>query len=725
MTLKGTNYVEGALRVYEDKFESELRLETDLKTVLGARSATLFATAFDIHTVFDLVSHYPRRYATRGALTPIVLAEKDEYVTIVGEIISASQRRLKARKGNILQVLISDGQRNIALTFFNQLWKIDEFVAGRRGLFSGKIAFYNGLLQLSHPEYELFADDVAKMSEQEMQEWTQKPLPIYPATRNATNVKIQKAMVVVLDQLGQVESGVPLQILQKRHLLEYRQALEYIHRPENMQQKQLGRASLRFQEGFVLQAALRKQRQNLQDRSAKPRQVKNDDVLRVFDARLPFELTPDQHEVGERIAQELRREHPMQRLIQGEVGSGKTVVALRAMLIVSQTGGQCAFLAPTEVLAGQHMASLVDMLGQELIEKLKPVVLIGSISVAQRKKALLAIAAGTSKIIVGTHALLSDGVSFADLGLVVIDEQHRFGVEQREKLRAKSKYVPHLIILTATPIPRTIAMTVFGDVDVSTMKHVPKERAGVKTFVVERNPLNPLYQRVWSRCSEEMQKGHQIFVVCPAIFAAGQRVSVEGMLEYLLAKEIFKGRNIAPLHGELCSEEKEEVMIRFRHGEIDMLVCTTIIEVGVDVPNATVMVVCEADRFGISQLHQLRGRVGRGSLPGLCLLLTQNTQDESGYKRLQAVAATTDGFKLAIQDLEMRKEGDILGTRQSGGKSSLRLLRVVKDEALIVETRKEVYDFFPEVDDMVAFKPLQRAIERHIHTDSQTFLSKY
>jgi len=507
---------------------------------------------------------------------------------------------------------------------------------------------------------------------------------------------------------------------------------------------------LRFQEAFVLQAALLQQRQRLRTAATIPRVAGA--LLDGFDATLPFTLTGDQRAVGEQIAIDLADSSPMNRLIQGEVGSGKTLVALRAMLAVAQSGGQTALLAPTEVLAHQHLRSIVRTLTPDLVARLRPTILTGQLPMAERKKALLAAASGSSLMVVGTHALLSESVGFADLGLVVVDEQHRFGVEQREALRLKGAQPPHVLVLTATPIPRTVAMTVFGDLDISSIAELPSGRVPIESFVVPLADKPGWMPRVWQRLAEELGKGRQAFVVCPAIDAThsddelasggtGAPLAVSGgpesttlkpnlpatvlaTLEHLRALPQLSTARVEALHGRMSSDEKDRVMQEFASGAVDVLVATTVIEVGVDVPNASMMVILDADRFGVSQLHQLRGRVGRGEVPGLCLFVTGAQGDTLARERVEVVASTLDGFELAQRDLELRQEGDVLGRVQSGGRSSLRLLRVVKDAQLIFEARDLAAAILERDPSLEAQPALRAALERRLDAAAEAFLAK-
>ncbi|GAB2450410.1 ATP-dependent DNA helicase RecG [Conyzicola lurida] len=719
-------------------------LDEPLKKALGPRTSAALAKGLKLQTVGDLLSHYPRRYIRRGELTELTHLPLDENVTIVAEVLSVSQRSMQARKGSILEVKISDGKGILSLTFFNQAFRKEELVPGVRGIFAGKIGEYRGALQLTHPDYELF--DAADLGDggEATRAFLETLVPVYPATASMTSWQIQKAVSVVLDTLPPLTDPVPAAIRTRRKLMSYERAVQSIHRPSTDAEWAGARKALRFQEAFVLQAALLQQRAKLRSVASTPRAAGG--LLAGFDAALPFTLTGDQQRVGQEVAGDLQSGTPMNRLVQGEVGSGKTLVALRAMLAVAESGGQSALLAPTEVLAQQHFRSIVKTLGPDLAARLRPVLITGQLPVAEKRKALLAAVSGSARIVVGTHALLSDNVGFFDLGLVVVDEQHRFGVDQREALRLKGTTPPHVLVLTATPIPRTVAMTVFGDLDISTIAELPGGRVPIKSFVVWNKPL---YDRVWSRAAEEIAQGRQVFVVCPAIDAkeveevepgaevaepsaagapgskqAQKIANVTETAAELRAHPALAGLRLEVLHGRMPSEEKDGVMQAFAAGRIDILVATTVIEVGVDVPNASTMVILDADRFGVSQLHQLRGRVGRGGVPSVCLFVTHAEDGTLARERVEAVASTLDGFELAQKDLELRQEGDVLGTTQSGGRSSLRLLRVVKDGALIAEAR-ELASAVLEVDpQLVDYPDLAEALARRLDAEAEAFLSK-
>jgi ATP-dependent DNA helicase RecG len=705
-------------------------------TTLGGRTASALQKGLGLVTVGDLISHYPRRYAKRGELTALADLEVDSSVTIVAEVLTVAERSMKAKHGTIFEAKITDGKGILTLTFFNQAWRSNDLKPGVRGIFAGKVGEYKGVRQLAHPDYELF-DETVDLTNPLATDWVNTPIPIYPATSTVASWQIGNAIKAVLEGLPVLDDPVPADVRADYKLISYGRAIELIHRPTTDADWRGARKSLRFQEAFVLQSALLQQRAELRSKATPPRLPGK--LAKEFDAEMPFTLTMDQKLVGEEIAMDMAGPAPMNRLVQGEVGSGKTLVALRAMLSVADSGGQSALLAPTEVLASQHLRSIVSTLGPDRAAKLRPTLLTGQLGVAERKKALLAAISGSSSIIVGTHALLSDNVGFFDLGLVVVDEQHRFGVEQREILRQKGTTPPHVLVLTATPIPRTVAMTVFGDLDISTIVELPAGRIPIESFVVPLAEKPGWVTRVWERVAEELAKGRQAFVVCPAIdpttpdpelgrapeLGEGpSAANVKDVLESLKSNPVLAGRRISSLTGRMSSEAKDATMRAFAAGEIDVLVATTVIEVGVDVPNASAMVVLDADRFGVSQLHQLRGRVGRGTVPGLCLFVTRAEEGTIGRERVDAVASTLDGFELAQKDLELRQEGDVLGSIQSGGRSSLRLLRVAKDGELISDARLLAAGVLDADPTLAAHPALLEALARRLDETEAAFLAK-
>ena len=673
---------------------------TPLTGALGDKTAKALDKQFGIKTVADLLLHFPRRYSKRGELTDFSLLPIGEVVTVVGQVQSTNQRSMKGRKGSIFEVVLGDGNGQLTLAFFNQTWRQAELHAGVQGLFSGKIGAFSGKLQLTHPGYELFD---AEIIDQQAKAWAELPIPIYRATGTLSSWRIQKAIEKVLDAGSSVTELMPLELLEKQKLVTLKAAIELIHRPKKDSDWEKATKSLKFHEAMLLQLGLLERRKKAEKEQASV--YESGALLSKFDASLPFALTQGQLAAGSEIAADLAQGHPMNRMLQGEVGSGKTVVALRAILAVAESGGQSALLAPTEVLASQHFRSIVQALGPAVAKELGVRLLTGQLPLAARKKTLLDMASGNCRLVIGTHALLSDNVSFFDLGLVIIDEQHRFGVGQREALKSKAKHSPHSLVMTATPIPRTLAVTVFGDLDVSSLRELPKGRQPIATHVVEITRKD-LVARVWERVSEEVSSGRQAFVVCPKIDsqqveesgtgpemelleseAGPEPASVTSVFASLENNKLLAGIRIGLLHGRMSSKEKDEIMDQFESGELQVLVATTVIEVGVNVPNASTMVVLDADRFGLSQLHQLRGRVGRGEHAGLCLLVSGVQPETLAAQRLDALSKISDGFELSEIDLDLRGEGDVLGNSQSGGRSSLQLLRVVRDAKLIQEVR--------------------------------------
>ena len=684
-------------------------LDSKLVGVLGDRTTKVLNDLFGYLTVGDLLHHYPRRYLVRGELSNISELNEGDEVTILAEVYSATSRRLHARKGNILEVIVTDGSAKLSLTFFNQAWREKDLKVGKQGLFAGKVGVFNGKRQLAHPDYEMIADgnDV----DAAVEGFAGKYLPMYPASAKLPSWKIAQCIELAVGALDEVPDYLPESVREKYGYPTLHQALVQLHNPADLDSAEKARQRLTFDEAFMLQLLLLSRRKELKNLNAVARPAHPGGLLDAFDALLPFELTAGQRSVAAEIADDLSQPHPMHRLLQGEVGSGKTVVALRAMLTVIDNGGQAALLAPTEVLAAQHLRTMQKLLGSlaqggmlDGTEGATQVTLItGSQSAAARKEALALAASGAAGIVIGTHALLGESVSFNDLGLIVVDEQHRFGVEQRDALKSKATNPPHLLVMTATPIPRTVAMTVFGDLDVSTLRELPLGRQPITTHVIPVLEKPGFLDRAWERIKEEVSQGHQAYIVAPRIaagtsedsdmdFLMGESSTEIASVEELgplLSGGALQGVKVAPLHGRQSAELKDSTMQAFTNKEIDVLVSTTVIEVGVDVPNATVMVIMDADRFGVSQLHQLRGRVGRGTSPGLCLLVTSAEPESSARARLDAVAGTVDGFELSRIDLEQRREGDVLGASQSGSRSHLRLLRVLRDESMIEQARED------------------------------------
>ena len=719
-------------------------LESKLSSVIGDRTAKVLTDTFDIRTVGDLMRHYPRRYLVRGELSDISeLVEGDE-VTILAEVLSSTNRPLRGRKGSIFEVVVTDGTDKLSLTFFNQAWREKELKAGRQGLFAGKVGVFNGKKQLAHPDYEMIPDgndvDAAASS------FAGKYLPVYPASAKMPSWKISKCVEMAIDSLDEVEDFLPEHIRSSFGYPTLHQGLVQLHRPADLDSAESARERLTFDEAFLLQSLLVLRRNELRKLNTASRKAIKGGILDSFDASLPFQLTGGQKTVCAEIEADLAQDHPMHRLLQGEVGSGKTIVALRAMLAVVDSGGQAALLAPTEVLAAQHLRTIEKLLGPLAQggtlgshEGATQVTLItGSQNAAARKAALALAASGDAGIVIGTHALLGEKVEFKDLGLIVVDEQHRFGVEQRDALKEKAQKPPHLLVMTATPIPRTVAMTVFGDLDVSTLRELPLGRQPITTHVIPVMEKPTYLERAWARIREEVGQGHQAYVVAPRIAAGSDEnadidflfgtessdiASVEELAPRLHGGDLA-GLRVAMLHGRLSSEEKESTMKAFAAGEIDVLVSTTVIEVGVDVANATIMVIMDADRFGVSQLHQLRGRVGRGTSPGLCLLVTNAIAETPARERLDAVAGTVDGFELSRIDLEQRREGDVLGASQSGTQSHLRLLRVLRDEELIEKARTAAQDLIATSLDLTSYPALKKELSAMANDMAVDYLDK-
>ncbi|MFF9334685.1 ATP-dependent DNA helicase RecG [Streptomyces albogriseolus] len=726
-------------------------LDEPLKKVLGPATAKVMAEHLGLHTVGDLLHHYPRRYEERGQLTHLADLPMDEHVTVVAQVADArlhtfASSRAPRGKGQRLEVTITDGSGRLQLVFFGAgVHKPHkELLPGTRAMFAGKVSVFNRRLQLAHPAYELLRGD----AEETVETWAGALIPIYPATAKLESWKIGKALQTVLPSAQEAADPLSEPLREGRGLVTLPEALLKIHRPHTKADIEEARARLKWDEAFVLQVALARRRHADAQLPAVPRRPRPDGILAAFDDRLPFTLTEGQRKVSEEIFADLATDHPMHRLLQGEVGSGKTMVALRAMLAVVDAGGQAAMLAPTEVLAQQHHRSVTEMMGDlaqggmlgGADDATKVVLLTGSMGTAARRQALLDLATGEAGIVIGTHALIEDKVQFHDLGLVVVDEQHRFGVEQRDALRGKGKQPPHLLVMTATPIPRTVAMTVFGDLETSVLDQLPAGRSPIASHVVPAADKPHFLARAWERVREEVEKGHQAYVVCPRIGdeedgAKAKKKSPEDEAEKRpplavldtaeqLARGPLAGLRVDVLHGRMPPDDKDAVMRRFAAGEVDVLVATTVIEVGVNVPNATAMVIMDADRFGVSQLHQLRGRVGRGSAPGLCLLVTEMPEAGPARQRLNAVASTLDGFELSRIDLEQRREGDVLGQAQSGTRSSLRMLAVIDDEEVIAEAREEATRIVAADPDLERLPALRTALDALLDEEREQYLEK-
>ncbi|MFI8309707.1 ATP-dependent DNA helicase RecG [Streptomyces microflavus] len=726
-----------------------------LKNRLGGATAKVMAEHLGLHTVGDLLHHYPRRYEERGKLTALADLPLDEHVTVVAQVADARILMFNNGRGKRLEVTLTDGSGRLQLVFFGHgVHKPHkELLPGRQAMFAGKASVFNRKMQLAHPTYQLLDASDADEATEAVDAFAGRLLPIYPACKQLDSWRIAKAVDAVLPLAQDAVDPLPASLRAGRGFTPLPEALLKVHRPQTKADVEDARARLKWDEAFVLQVALARRRYADTQLPAVARSPVADGLLDAFDAKLPFTLTEGQEKVSKEIFDDLATEHPMHRLLQGEVGSGKTMVALRAMLTVVDAGGQAAMLAPTEVLAQQHHRSITEMMG-ELAEGgmlggsdrgTKVVLLTGSMGMAARRQALLDLVTGEAGIVIGTHALIEDKVQFHDLGLVVVDEQHRFGVEQRDALRSKGKQPPHLLVMTATPIPRTVAMTVFGDLETSVLDQLPAGRSPIASHVVPAKDKPHFLARAWERVAEEVENGHQAYVVCPRIGddaeeAEGKKGKAKkkapdedpekrpplAVLEIAdeLRKGALAGLSVEVLHGRMHPDEKDDVMRRFSAGDVDVLVATTVIEVGVNVPNATAMVIMDADRFGVSQLHQLRGRVGRGSAPGLCLLVSEAHEASPARARLSAVAATLDGFELSRIDLEQRREGDVLGQAQSGVRSSLRMLTVIDDEEVIAAAREEAVAIVAADPELEHLPELRTVLAALLDKDREEYLDK-
>jgi ATP-dependent DNA helicase RecG len=686
-----------------------------VRAIVGEKAAKVLEKAFEIRTVGDLLAHYPRRYFERGELTDLSELRPGEQATVQVRVVKVDAHQIRP-KLHKTDVTVTDGTGKLVATFFNQKHLPRVLSPEMEIMLAGEVEIFRGKLQLKQPDIALDANGLV--------EDAGKLVPVYPATKALSSWALRRSIAHALDVVDVVET-LPAAVSERRGLIGRAQALRGIHTPEDFGQVKAARDRLRYDEAFVLQVVLAQRRLLAALEPATPRAARSGGLLEAFDASLPFSLTAGQQAVSEQLMADLARPVPMHRLLQGEVGSGKTVVALRAMLAVVDSGGQAALLAPTEVLAQQHARSIDALLGPlgrggqlgSADQATRIALVTGSMTAAARRATLLDIGVGDAGIVIGTHALLENAVQFFDLGLVVVDEQHRFGVEQRNALRGKAATPPHVLVMTATPIPRTVAMTVYGDLETSTLTELPAGRQPISTTVVPTADKPGWLERVWQRAREEVAAGRQVYVVCPRI-DGGDDEPVDDLadrddgwaatatvvdLAPMLRQGPLDGLQVEILHGRMTAEAKDDVMRRFAAGTVDVLVATTVIEVGVDVSNATAMIVLDADRFGISQLHQLRGRIGRGEHAGVCLLVTGAAAGTPARERLDGVARTVDGFELARLDLEQRREGDVLGQSQSGSRSQLRLLRLLRDEDVIVAARADAVE-------LVAADPV---LERH------------
>jgi len=701
-------------------------LSDRLTYLVDAKSGRLLDELFGIRTVDDLLRHYPRGY-TEGATqrgTGEQAPDEGQHITLVDTITDTESFPMKKdRKRWVHRIILGSGRSKVTATFFNANYIKKDLTKDTKVMLSGEVGYYRGAMQLTHPAFLILeapdgkthgtkslkkiADASHAVSSEEVTSaYEGRFFAIYPASAKMQSWDIFACVRQVLDVLDPVADPLPAELRDELGLIAEDEALRAIHLSENEHERRLARERLTFDEALGLQWALVARRHGELSESGPPAPPRSDGLAAQLLGRLPFQLTAGQREVLDVLSDGLAATRPMNRLLQGEVGSGKTIVAVLTMLQMVDAGYQCALLAPTEVLAAQHLQSVRDVLGPLAMggqlggadNATRVALLTGSMTAAQKKQIRSEVAGGQVGIVIGTHALLQEAMEFHNLGMVVVDEQHRFGVEQRDQLRAKARpgITPHLLVMTATPIPRTVALTVYGDLETSTLRELPRGRQPITTSVIFVEDKPAWLDRAWQRIIEEVADGRQVYVVAPRIDESDDADKQEGARPSATAEDLharLRSKELANLrlglmHGRLPADEKDAAMAAFRAGEIDVLVCTTVIEVGVDVPNATVMLVMDADRFGISQLHQLRGRIGRGEHPSLCLLASWVPPGSAAGRRLRAVAETMDGFALADLDLKERKEGDVLGRNQSGRAITLRLLSLA-DHGTFIEAARD------------------------------------
>ena len=701
-------------------------LSDRLTYLVDAKSGRLLDELFGIRTVDDLLRHYPRGY-TEGATqrgTGEQAPDEGQHITLVDTITDTESFPMKKdRKRWVHRIILGSGRSKVTATFFNANYIKKDLTKDTKVMLSGEVGYYRGAMQLTHPAFLILeapdgkthgtkslkkiADASHAVSSEEVTSaYEGRFFAIYPASAKMQSWDIFACVRQVLDVLDPVADPLPAELRDELGLIAEDEALRAIHLSENEHERRLARERLTFDEALGLQWALVARRHGELSESGPPAPPRSDGLAAQLLGRLPFQLTAGQREVLDVLSDGLAATRPMNRLLQGEVGSGKTIVAVLTMLQMVDAGYQCALLAPTEVLAAQHLQSVRDVLGPLAMggqlggadNATRVALLTGSMTAAQKKQIRSEVAGGQVGIVIGTHALLQEAMEFRNLGMVVVDEQHRFGVEQRDQLRAKARpgITPHLLVMTATPIPRTVALTVYGDLETSTLRELPRGRQPITTSVIFVEDKPAWLDRAWQRIIEEVADGRQVYVVAPRIDESDDADKQEGARPSATAEDLharLRSKELANLrlglmHGRLPADEKDAAMAAFRAGEIDVLVCTTVIEVGVDVPNASVMLVMDADRFGISQLHQLRGRIGRGEHPSLCLLASWVPPGSAAGRRLRAVAETMDGFALADLDLKERKEGDVLGRNQSGRAITLRLLSLA-DHGTFIEAARD------------------------------------
>ncbi|MEY2474201.1 MAG: ATP-dependent helicase RecG, partial [Actinomycetota bacterium] len=646
---------------------------------------------FEIENVLDLLMHYPRRYIDRTQQSSIRDLRVDEEAMVLATVKRVQTRRTRNGK-SLVEIDVFDGSSYMTCTFFNQPWRAKTLVAGTEAVFFGKLTLYRGKRQMASPVVDLIGDKTGKV------------VPVYPQSEKAqlNTWELGKFVEQALRRAGDLADPLPEAVRDRLDLVDRTWAMRTIHAPESMAAAQAARKRLAFDELLRLQTVLVARKRRYEAESKGIEHVTDSELVRNFIASLPFPLTGAQQRVIDKINQFLGSPHPMHLLLQGDVGSGKTVVAVTALLTAVAGGYQGALMAPTEVLAEQHALGVRALLRGVMVpgeegtllpeRELRVDLLTGRSTAKERREMAAGLESGAVDIVIGTHALITEGVAFHNLGVAVIDEQHRFGVEQRAALRGKGED-PDVLVMTATPIPRTAAMTVYGDLDVAVLDELPPGRTPIVTKWA-RGELEE--ELAWKAVREEVAAGRQAYVVCPLI-EGSEKIQAASAIETYeeLAAGRLHGLRLALLHGQVPAKEREATMTAFRAGDVDVLIATTVIEVGVDVPNATVIVIVNADRFGLAQLHQLRGRVGRGADASRCFLLGEATTPE-GERRLDAMVKSTDGFFLAEEDLDIRGEGTVLGTRQKG-RNDLRLASLRRDVRLVEQAREVAFEMVDPV----------------------------
>lgn len=665
-------------------------MEEKLKTLFAKDSLTalkgvgIFSLKelqkLDVNTAWDLLTHYPYRYLNLSTVMAIGQAREGLETTFIGEVKDVEKR--KSRQGlTIVTVVIFDGSGYLQGVWFNQDYLVKTFKAGLKVAFSGKPKWRFGCWQITTPAYDILDKESSEAVN------TGRLVPVYKATAKLSSVRLRRLINTALKQFLPLPETLPESIRAKYKLLPFNEALQQIHFPDSKEQYKAARLRLIFDEFFILELGLAMKKKYYQLQQQGIAHQLNEEKIQAFIKSLPFTLTKDQQQAVADIKNDLQQKQPMHRLLLGEVGSGKTVVALIAMVMVASSGYQTALMAPTEILAEQHFLNLKKLLPKSLAAK-RFALLTSSLTDKQKEEAYKRIKAGEVSIVVGTHALIQEKVNFKKLGLVIIDEQHRFGVQQRLALRFKGRE-PDVLVMTATPIPRSLSLTLYGDLDVSELRERPGGR-GLKEMVTTKLISEEQRYKAYELIKKEIKAGGQAYIICPLVDES-DKLALKSVTQEaaFLTKEVFADFKVGFLHGKLKTQEKEEIMVAFRQGKLDILIATTVIEVGVDVPNATVMLIEHADRFGLAQLHQLRGRVGRGAKRSWCLLFN-GSQNNAAKKRLQAFVNSEDGFSLAEIDLQLRGEGQLFGERQTG-LPDLKLAQLTKHFKVLTIARREAF----------------------------------